>query len=252
MTTTATSLLDVFLQSMSTACSQVFSGDTAVRWTVTPDEKASSAAGAPKPVWIRLALEGAHADAMIQMAPEYLALLAGTLTGQTGIAAAQLKPEHLQSVRDAFGKVCAAVSTPAAKLKFGVQPAETLSWKPAKQVTFSGTAGASKIQFQLLLSAELLKLMQPKDAAEAPVASSRQAHPPNLALIQGVELDVRLRFGSRQMPLREIAAISSGSIIELDKEVEEPAELLLGERVVARGEVVVVDGNYGLRITEVV
>ena len=41
-------------------------------------------------------------------------------------------------------------------------------------------------------------------------------------------------------------------MIELDKYVQDPAELLLGDRVVARGEVVVVDGNYGLRVTEVV
>jgi flagellar motor switch protein FliN len=41
-------------------------------------------------------------------------------------------------------------------------------------------------------------------------------------------------------------------VIELDKYVQDPAELLLGDRIIARGEVVVVDGNYGLRVTEVV
>jgi len=51
---------------------------------------------------------------------------------------------------------------------------------------------------------------------------------------------------------REIGELRSGSVVELDKYVQDPAELLLGDRVVARGEVVIVDGNYGLRITEVV
>ena len=52
--------------------------------------------------------------------------------------------------------------------------------------------------------------------------------------------------------LREIGELRSGSVIELDKYVQDPAELMLGDRVVARGEAVVVDGNYGLRVTEVV
>jgi flagellar motor switch protein FliN/FliY len=45
--------------------------------------------------------------------------------------------------------------------------------------------------------------------------------------------------------------LNTGAIVELDREVEEPADLLLGEKVIARGQVVIVDGNYGLRITEV-
>jgi flagellar motor switch protein FliN/FliY len=45
--------------------------------------------------------------------------------------------------------------------------------------------------------------------------------------------------------------LTSGSVIELDRQVQEPADLLLGEKLIARGEVVIVDGNYGLRVTEV-
>jgi len=53
------------------------------------------------------------------------------------------------------------------------------------------------------------------------------------------------------MTLREILDLASGSVIELDREVQEPADLLLGDKLIARGEVVIVDGNYGIRITEV-
>ncbi|MGZ4731975.1 MAG: FliM/FliN family flagellar motor switch protein [Terriglobales bacterium] len=67
-----------------------------------------------------------------------------------------------------------------------------------------------------------------------------------------MEIDVTLRFGERRLPLREISELRSGSVVELDKSLQDPAELLLGDRVVARGEVVIVDGNYGMRITEVV
>ncbi len=70
-------------------------------------------------------------------------------------------------------------------------------------------------------------------------------------MLENVEIDVTLQFGERQLPLREIGELRSGSVIELDKYIQDPAELLLGDRVVARGEVVIVDGNYGLRVTEV-
>jgi len=62
---------------------------------------------------------------------------------------------------------------------------------------------------------------------------------------------VTLRFGQRQLTLREVLDLSSGSVVELDRHVEEPIELLLDGRVIARGEAVVVDGNYGLRVSEV-
>ena len=45
--------------------------------------------------------------------------------------------------------------------------------------------------------------------------------------------------------------LASGSVVELDREVDEPVELILDGRVIARGEAVIVDGNYGVRVTEI-
>ncbi|MGI4755495.1 MAG: FliM/FliN family flagellar motor switch protein [Janthinobacterium lividum] len=67
-----------------------------------------------------------------------------------------------------------------------------------------------------------------------------------------VPLNVTLRFGERQMRLREVLDLNTGSLVELDRQVEAPVDLMLGERVIARGEVIIVDGNYGLRVLEVV
>jgi flagellar motor switch protein FliN/FliY len=66
-----------------------------------------------------------------------------------------------------------------------------------------------------------------------------------------VELNVSLRFGQRQLPLREVLDLTSGSVIELDRMADEPVELFLDGKLIARGEAVVVDGNYGLRVTEI-
>jgi len=72
----------------------------------------------------------------------------------------------------------------------------------------------------------------------------------NLGLLFNVQLEATIRFGGRQLLLRDILSLSPGSVIELDRQVSDPAELLVAGRLVARGEVVVVDGNFGLRVTE--
>ena len=75
---------------------------------------------------------------------------------------------------------------------------------------------------------------------------------PNLELLLDIELEASIRFGQRELLLRDILGLRSGTVIELERQVDEPAELLVAGRLMARGEVVVVEGNYGLRITEIV
>jgi flagellar motor switch protein FliN len=70
-------------------------------------------------------------------------------------------------------------------------------------------------------------------------------------LLCDIELDATLQFGSRDMPLREVLELGPGDVIELDRHVSDPVDLVVGDRIVARGEVVVVDGNFALRITQV-
>ena len=73
-----------------------------------------------------------------------------------------------------------------------------------------------------------------------------------MSLLFDIELEATLQFGSREMPLREILELGPGDVVELDRHVSEPVDLVVGDRIVARGEVVVASGNFALRITEVV
>ncbi len=74
---------------------------------------------------------------------------------------------------------------------------------------------------------------------------------PSIGLLCDIELDATLQFGSREMPLREVLDLGPGDVVELDRHVSDPVDLVVGNRIVARGEVVVVSGNFALRITEV-
>jgi len=77
------------------------------------------------------------------------------------------------------------------------------------------------------------------------------AQDPKLELLMDVELDVALRFGERQISLHDILDLNAGSVVELDQRIQDPVQLLVGGKVIARGEVVVVEGNYGLRVMEI-
>jgi flagellar motor switch protein FliN len=100
----------------------------------------------------------------------------------------------------------------------------------------------------------------PQAAAPAPPPKAQSAKPaqpaaavlsPGLELLLDVELEASLRFGSREMPLGEILDLGPGDVVQLDRHVADPVDLLVGDKIVARGEVVLVNGNFGLRVTEV-
>jgi len=73
----------------------------------------------------------------------------------------------------------------------------------------------------------------------------------NIDLILDVELEVAVSFGETQMPLRDVLKLGVGSVIELERGVNDPVTILVNEKPIARGEVVMVDGNYGVKVLEV-
>jgi flagellar motor switch protein FliN len=74
---------------------------------------------------------------------------------------------------------------------------------------------------------------------------------PGLELLLDVELEATLRFGAREMPLSEILDLGPGDVVQLDRHISDPVDLIVGDKIVARGEVVLVNGNFGLKVTEV-
>ena len=73
-----------------------------------------------------------------------------------------------------------------------------------------------------------------------------------LDLLLDLELPVSVSFGKAQMPLQQILKWTTGSIVELETAVNQPVEVVVNNCVIARGEVVVVDGNYGVRVQQIV
>ncbi|BCJ43122.1 hypothetical protein GCM10010168_01360 [Actinoplanes ianthinogenes] len=86
-------------------------------------------------------------------------------------------------------------------------------------------------------------------AQRTPAAVGRRG---GLDMLHDVEMEVSAELGRTRMSVRELLSLTPGAIVELDRAAGSPADLLVNGRLIARGEVVVVDENFGIRITEIV
>lgn len=98
----------------------------------------------------------------------------------------------------------------------------------------------------------------PTPDVQAPLAVVRQPAPPpppppsNMELILDIELPLWVRFGETAMTLQALTKLGPGTTLDLERSPDDPVDVMVNNTVIARGEVVVVAGNYGVRVTEVV
>ena len=90
----------------------------------------------------------------------------------------------------------------------------------------------------------------PLDGPPAGRGSAANSAP--LDILLDIEVPIIVELGHTEMSIEELLALKPGAIVELDKIASEPVELLIRDHVVARGEVIVVDDNFGIRITQIV
>lgn len=198
----------------------------------------------------------------------------------------QISSEHKEALEELLRQIAglaatALAATAGGEVKFQLAASVAPTWKSDAIVCLrtrdeAGNSIAIEIQISPALSAALAPAAKVASPPPPPVPSPSAATPPvppagapspssvapaqtvssqdasNYNRLMDVGLEVKLRFGTRQMALREVLALSAGIVIELDNALHSPVDLLLDGRLVAQGEVVVVDGKYGLRVTEVV
>ena len=105
---------------------------------------------------------------------------------------------------------------------------------------------------------QILTASEPKEIAPGPMALVPRGHQPEncsmapmLSRLMDLELPLSIALGRARMPIHEVLKVTAGSLIELDRNIGDPVELIVHGTVVARGEVVSVRGNYGVRIKEI-
>jgi flagellar motor switch protein FliN len=256
--------LHSFLDALRKAASDVFSQALGAKWEVEIDSNDAAPPAETAVLCFQLSTSGGlQGNAAIQVGLTDALLLAQKFLQEPIDSSAELNPDRKEALEELLRQVAGLAATTLKGLfgeaKLEVSSTEPPNWPGVDVTLLASEASSGKLSLGLRLSTELLASVSSTKVATADPAVSADSeaprdavtHEPNFDLLLGVNLNLTLRFGRRILPLREILDLTSGSVIELDREVQEPADLLLGDKLIARGQVVIVDGNYGLRITEV-
>lgn len=219
-------------------------------------------------LWMVCACSGAlRGEMSLRISPTSIVCLAQIFMSEPSAPAVEVTSDHREAAEELLRQVAGLVAT-ALKASWGeVQlrletSAGAPSWPPSATVWLrAGSDPTTAALLEVHLSAALMAALRPEkpEAAQpgatlappVPAPTSAETSQVKLDLLMDVELAVTLRFGSRRLLLREVLDLIPGSVVDLDRQVEEPVDILLDGRLLARGEVVVLDGNYGVRVTEV-
>lgn len=133
--------------------------------------------------------------------------------------------------------------------------------EPPDRVACQLALGGAPIVLYSAATRALVELVEtPTPTAPPPVAASSppaestagKSYPKGLDLLLDVELPVSISFGRAELAIKDVIKLTTGSIVELNRSINEPVEVIVNNVVIARGEVVVVEGNFGVRIKEVI
>jgi len=266
----AGSYIQLWAESMAQVLGQI--AGAAFAMESLPEAPAETQPAQENDVGIVIVAAGALRGEMSLRIPRASALgVAQLFLGEPQDAAAEFKPDYQEGIEELLRQVAGQAAT-ALKPRWGevqlrLESAVKPSWSPAASGWLASGAGAAcRLEMQWQLSAALHAALAAASQAAQDEDKNNQkekekendkpnrsdtggeAGEGNLGLLMDVELVVSLRFGERTMLLRDILELGEGSVVELDRRVEEPVDLLLDGKMIARGEVVVVDGNYGLRV----
>jgi flagellar motor switch protein FliN len=173
-----------------------------------------------------------------------------------------IRSTYLETVRQALSGIAAVLSGRA-----GME----VSCAGGRESTPPNEPSGPRYSFEVHLGDQarpIIVMFSPSLAVLPEKAASLAAAPPSaeppkpqmplpakmnsIDLLLDVELPVSLSFGRAQLPLKEVIKLTTGSIVELNRAISEPVDVIVNNCVIARGEVVVVEGNFGIRIRQVI
>ena len=222
-------------------------------------------------------VSGAAAGKMIvAMPPQMATALVDIMMAGEGESKDEMDADDLDGAKEIASQIVGAMGTAlsaqnvlpklsltASKISFVTADEDVDIQDFAHGITFSFKTPAIDSQIKLMLDASVEASLNPQaqapsmDAAPAAAAPHHSGAPAdlsgdemrNMALLKEVKLPVTVRIGSKKMLLKDVINMDIGSVIELNQLANDPLDLLVDNHVIAQGEVVIVDGNFGIQIT---
>jgi flagellar motor switch protein FliN len=233
---------------LSGALSQATGDSYSLQVSNIPDPQEKSA-----PAQFRIKASGnLRGECFIEFYDPLLAQLTAKIPAEGGLGGEDKRETIPAAIDSAMLKLAGSLAPQYGSVEFAVDAVSGLAFGGMWMAPLATAENPSNSTVLVYLDGGLLDSLSGEGApGTGSEGEPNSIHPANLKLVMDVELNVSLRFGQRRMPLREVLELASGSVVELDRMVDEPVELFLDGKLVARGEAVIVDGNYGLRVTEI-
>lgn len=230
---------------------------------------------------IHVSFSGAATGRGIVMMPPQLATALGDMMlGGEGEAQDTMSDEDMDAAKEIVSNIVGAMSTTLASQKelpkFTIKPERAEFIQESGEVNLDGYAKMFVFTFSLgeinslmmLAIDETINNALSGEETPAPTKSSSSGNifdapssepsvklddgeMKNIGLIMGVKLPVRVRIGKKKMLLKDVLSMDIGSVIELNQLANDPLDILVDDHVIAQGEVVIVDGNFGVQITSI-
>jgi flagellar motor switch protein FliN/FliY len=255
-------VLDQWAESLADVLASMADQRPEVRWTAG----AGPLAAEPESLWWEQPFQGCPEMTVWIAAPRLLWEHAGAITlkaaGLENAEQSEARNTWLEILGQSLGGMARSIGSILRRevvCDAGVEraPAEIGGWA---SVAF-GFTESDLPPLTVAFGPGLLNLLSnpAESAAERPGSddSARPGAPVSptasrtMDLLLDIDLPVSISFGKTQLPLKDVLKLTTGSIVELNRGVNDQVEVLVNQHLIARGEVVVVEGNYGVRIQQI-
>lgn len=225
-----------------------------------------------------------NAKAVVVMPPSLATALGDMMLGGEGEAKEDMDDDDLDATKEIVSNIFGAISTSLSAqkelpaLSFSIESIELIP--DSDEVTlesfyrmyiYNFTLDSIQSLLMFIMDEKLFKVVNGSQEENSSVADSQTPNDTsvsvgncgeeslnlsdeemkNIALIMDVKLPVRVRIGKKKMLLKDVLNMDIGSVIELNQLANDPLEILVDNHVIAQGEVVIVDGNFGVQITTI-
>jgi len=223
-----------------------------------------------------------EADIMVAFPPNMAASLSDMMMGEEASDREDITDDDLDAAKEIVSNIFGAISTALSGQKelpvltFSIDSIESLSGDDevsleafSKMYVYKFSLAGITSMLMFIIDEKLVHALSPSQgdtknvspAIEKEESSSEncdgeslklsEEEMKNISLIMDVKLPVRVRIGKKRMLLKDVLNMDIGSVIELNQLANDPLEILVDNHIIAQGEVVIVDGNFGIQITTI-
>jgi len=204
--------------------------------------------------------------------PECATALGDMMLAGEGEEKSDMNDEDLDAIKEIVSNIMGSLSTALSgqqdlpKLNFSATDIQfkteaDSSWTSyVFRVDLNFEINSKTYKWSVLFNKDIYDVLNPKAVAAATSNTPSSAHEDvsidneelkNLKLLLDVKLNLRVRIGTKKMLLKDVLSMDIGSIVELNQLANEPLDILVDNKKIAEGEVVIVDGNFGIQITSI-